>query len=147
MPSYLARKLIPRLFQPNDDGYHRQHSSRSSTSTTSSWFRRTARSSEFDRVTPQVISGSWIDGRKLEKLLNDKFGSHYKLQVCLAFFCWNFTALRLCPALTRHLQLRSNNYKLYSACWLTDEEIMWCCWCWADLQGVLGVSGDTLSSV
>ncbi|KAI1755860.1 hypothetical protein F4782DRAFT_527219 [Xylaria castorea] len=51
---------------------------------------------------PQIIHGSWVDGAKLRELLNEKFGSEYKLET------------------------RSDNYKLFAKGRLTNEEIMWC---------------------
>ncbi|KAI0458533.1 hypothetical protein F5B21DRAFT_500430 [Xylaria acuta] len=67
----------------------------------------TSRSTNSSQATycnrpPQIIHGSWVDGAKLRELLNEKFGSDYKLET------------------------RSDDYKLFANGRLSNEEIMWC---------------------
>ncbi|KAI1427397.1 hypothetical protein F5Y12DRAFT_737590 [Xylaria sp. FL1777] len=51
---------------------------------------------------PQVIAASSINGQKLREVLNEKFGSAYRLE------------------------LRSDYYRLYSDGKLSEQEIAWC---------------------
>ena len=73
LPSPLNR-FYPRQHEPSRNTHRRVgRSSRDSGST--------IRSSRFGDRAPQTISGSWIDGEKLLRLLDRKFGPEYQVNV------------------------------------------------------------------
>lgn len=93
---HIMSSLVLRIL--TSGSLHSQHSQTSALSPTGShWSRRTRRSRDsYENGTVQTINGSWIDGRKLVELLNDKFGRHYKLQVGYSLF--NVSTVGLLPS-------------------------------------------------
>ncbi|KAK1454902.1 hypothetical protein CPAR01_01600 [Colletotrichum paranaense] len=86
-------------FQSDIDPYSPASSRRST------GFSSTSSSSTYRRIygEEQMIEGRYIDRRKLQELLKDRFGHQYRLQ------------------------MRSNNYRLYAGRRLSEEEILSCC--------------------
>ncbi|OHE95974.1 hypothetical protein CORC01_08667 [Colletotrichum orchidophilum] len=92
--------ISPRstYYRGDNDGYS-QPSSPQSTG-----FPSTTSSSAYSRGhAQQDIAGRFVNKRKLQRLLEDRFGHDYQLH------------------------MRSNNYRLYAKRPLSEEEILSCC--------------------
>ncbi|KAK1624825.1 hypothetical protein BDP81DRAFT_436546 [Colletotrichum phormii] len=91
----------PKSTYPRHDSFsYSQPSTRQSTGFSSTATSSSAYSRSYGQ---QEIAGRFINKRKLQKLLKDRFGNDYQLH------------------------MRSNNYRLYARRPLSEEEILSCC--------------------
>ncbi|KAK1528643.1 uncharacterized protein CCOS01_06477 [Colletotrichum costaricense] len=91
----------PKPTYPRNDSFnYSQPSTRQNTGFSSSATSSSAYSHSYGK---QEISGRFINKRKLQKLLKDRFGNDYQLH------------------------MMSNNYRLYARRPLSEEEILSCC--------------------